>query len=39
MHVFSHIWKIDPKINISTKTSMIIYKLSVEHVYNSVTSL
>jgi hypothetical protein len=27
-HVFSHMWKIDPKINIYTKTSMIIYKLS-----------
>jgi hypothetical protein len=25
--VFSHMWKIDPKINIYTKTSMIIYKL------------
>jgi hypothetical protein len=24
---FSHMWKIDPKINIYTKTSMIIYKL------------
>jgi hypothetical protein len=23
-HVFSHMWKIDPKINIYTKTSMII---------------
>jgi hypothetical protein len=26
-HVFSHMWKIDSKINIYTKTSMIIYKL------------
>jgi hypothetical protein len=24
---FSHMWKINPKINIYTKTSMIIYKL------------
>jgi N-acetylmuramoyl-L-alanine amidase CwlA len=24
---FSHMWKIDPKINIYTKTSMIMYKL------------
>jgi hypothetical protein len=23
-HMFSHMWKIDPKINIYTKTSMII---------------
>jgi hypothetical protein len=23
-HVFSHMWKIDPKINIHTKTTMII---------------
>jgi hypothetical protein len=27
LHIFSHTWKIDPKINIYTKTSMIIYKL------------
>jgi hypothetical protein len=27
MHVFSHTWKIEPKINIYTKISMIIYKL------------
>jgi hypothetical protein len=27
MHVFSHMWKIDPKINIHTKTSIIMYKL------------
>jgi hypothetical protein len=27
-HVFSHTWKLDPKINTYTKTSMIIYKLS-----------
>jgi hypothetical protein len=26
-HGFSHMWKIDPKINIYTKTSMIIHKL------------
>jgi hypothetical protein len=26
-HVFSHTWKIDPKITIYAKTSMIIYKL------------
>jgi hypothetical protein len=26
-HMFSHMWKIDPKINIYTKPSMIIYKL------------
>jgi hypothetical protein len=25
-HVFSHTWKIDPKISIYTKTSMIIDK-------------
>jgi hypothetical protein len=25
-HFFSHMWKIDPKINIYTKTRMIIYK-------------
>jgi hypothetical protein len=25
-HVFSRMWKIDPKINIYTKTSMVIYK-------------
>jgi hypothetical protein len=25
--VFSHVWKIDPKINVYTKTSMFIYKL------------
>jgi hypothetical protein len=25
--MLSHTWKIDPKINIYTKTSMIIYKL------------
>jgi hypothetical protein len=24
---FCHMWKIDPKVNIYTKTSMIIYKL------------
>jgi hypothetical protein len=24
-HVFSHAWKTDPKINIYTKTSIIIY--------------
>jgi hypothetical protein len=27
-HIFSHTWKIDPKINIYTKPNMIIYKLS-----------
>jgi hypothetical protein len=27
MHVFSHTWKIDPKINTYTKTSMVTYKL------------
>jgi hypothetical protein len=27
IHVFSHTWKIDPKINIYTKTSMITYTL------------
>jgi hypothetical protein len=26
-HVFFPMWKIDPKINIYTKTSIIIYKL------------
>jgi hypothetical protein len=26
-HIFSHTWKIDPKMNIYTKTKMIIYKL------------
>jgi hypothetical protein len=26
-HVFSRMWKTEPKINIYTKTSMIIYKL------------
>jgi hypothetical protein len=26
-HVFSHTWKTDLKMNIYTKTSMIIYKL------------
>jgi hypothetical protein len=26
-HIFPHTGKIDPKINIYTKTSMIIYKL------------
>jgi hypothetical protein len=25
--MFSHTWKMDPKINIYTKTNMIIYKL------------
>jgi hypothetical protein len=27
-YVFSHMWKIDPKINIYTKTSITIYKLT-----------
>jgi hypothetical protein len=27
IHIFSHVWKIDPKINVYTKTVMIIYKL------------
>jgi hypothetical protein len=26
-YVFSHLWKIDPMINVYTKTSMILYKL------------
>jgi hypothetical protein len=28
MHVFSHTWKIDPKVNIYTKTNKAICKLS-----------
>jgi hypothetical protein len=32
MHVFSHVWKTNPKINIGTKPSIIIYKLDVEQV-------
>jgi hypothetical protein len=39
MPVFSHMWKIDPKINIYTKTSMIIYKLRSRTCYNSGTTL
>jgi hypothetical protein len=39
MHVFSHTSKIDPKINIYTKRNMIMYKLIVEQVCNSVTTL
>jgi hypothetical protein len=31
-------WKMDPKINIYPKTSMIIYKI-VEYIYNSGTTL
>jgi hypothetical protein len=31
--------KIDPKTNIYTKSSMITYKLSVEHVCNSERTL
>jgi hypothetical protein len=39
-HIFSHTWNIDLKDkHINTKTSMIIYKLNVEHVCNSGTSL
>jgi hypothetical protein len=32
-------WKIDPKINIYTKTSMTIYNSDVEHVCDSGTTL
>jgi hypothetical protein len=39
MHVFSHRWKIDPKINIYTKTNMIYTNSVAEHVCNSVTTL
>jgi hypothetical protein len=35
LHVFSHTWKIYPKINMYTKISMISCKLSIEHVCNS----
>jgi hypothetical protein len=29
-HIFSHTWKIDPKINICTKTSMTIHRWEVK---------
>jgi hypothetical protein len=32
-------WKIDPKINIYTKTSMVIYKLTCRTRFNSGTAL
>jgi hypothetical protein len=33
LYIFFHMWKIDPKINIYTKTSMIIYNFfeSIEY--------
>jgi hypothetical protein len=38
--VFCHMWKIDSMINICTKISMIIYKLSyLEYACNSGTTL
>jgi hypothetical protein len=34
VHVFSHTWKVDPNLNMYTKTNMIIHKLICRtHVY------
>jgi hypothetical protein len=39
MHVFSHTWKTEPKINIYTKTSRSYTNSNVEHICNSRNTL